>query len=423
MSYKITIEKLLSVMQSNRLLLELDRMMQYNDDVKVIHYYAKLRYLKKNSDGNSYANSSAVSGLSLYSKEMALLKCLMEAVERYSVSVYKNDNITNGNYEQIAKLGEVLDPSSVSAGYLKSKELGWIEGVNLSENSKCFLPAQLVYLYYKKRSAESALAYPNVTTGTAAGFDFESTVLRGIYEVIERDAMMGIYLNKISAPKLDMNMFKNRYIKELIKKCERYKLELNVFDITTDLGIPTIMAVLIDRTGIGPAISIGTKTSASVEEAFLGAITEPFLTRIWLRMEMEKENIKIPKNSRGIASLLDRGLFWSSPSMIKELNFLLQQESTSFNNKKKVEKEKMSLEYVLQTLKNSGLTVYGADITAPMFQKIGCLVYKIIIPNLQPLYLNEYEKGVVLNKKRLESIQKFFGNKSGELNNIPHPFL
>lgn len=423
MSYKSIIENLLHVMESNRLLLELDRMMQYNDEVKVIHYYAKLRYLKKNSDGNSYANSSAVSGLSLYSKEIALLKCLMEAVERYCVSVYKNDTIINGNYEQIVKLGEVLNPASVSAGYHKSEALGWVEGVNLSENGKCFLPAQLVYLYYKKKQAEPILAFPNVTTGTAAGFDFESTVLRGIYEVIERDAMMGIYLNKISAPKLDTTMFKNRYIKELIEKCERYKLELNVFDITTDLGIPTIMAVLVDRTGIGPAITIGTKTSASIEEALLGAITEPFLTRIWLRMELEKKNIIIPKRSREILSLLDRGLFWSSPSMIKELDFLLQQKSFSSKNKSRVKKGKTSLIYVLQTLKNKGLTVYGADITAPMFQKIGCLVYKIIIPNLQPLYLNEYEKERVINKKRLESIQKFTGNNSSEINSIPHPFL
>jgi len=423
MSYKITIEKLLSVMQSNRMLLELDRMMQYNDEVKIIHYYAKLRYLKEYTDGYSYKNLSAVSGLSFFSKEVALLKCLMEAVERFCVSTYRNENIITGDFKHMSKLGSALNPSCVSKGYLQSESLGWIRGTNITENKECFIPAQLVYLYYKRQIDENFLTFPNITTGAAAGFDFESTLLRGIYEVIERDAIMGIYLNKISVPKLDLTTIKNADVKELLAKCERYKLEMNVFDITTELGIPTIMAVLIDRTGVGPAITFGAKSSVDINEALLGAMTEPFLTRTWLRMELEKKNIKIPKRSQEIKSILDRGLFWSPPSMIKELDFLLKAKSVFFKNKSRVKKEKKSLAYVLQTLKNNGLTVFGADITAPIFKEIGCVVYKVIIPNLQPLYLNEYEKKDVINKKRLESVQKFFGNNNTEFNNIPHPFL
>lgn len=425
MLYKSKIEKLLHVMEEKQILAELGRIKQYSDEVRMIHYYAQLRYSKKNSDGNSYKGASAVSGISLLSKEQALLKCLMEAVERFSSFSYKNESIYVDNYDKILSFGNAFDPAILSSPKSKSTVMGWVMGENLTEAKKCFIPAQLIYLYYKKQVGEETFLFPNITTGTAAGFDRQFAILHGIYEVVERDAVMGIYLNKIKAPKIDLNTINNADIKVLLTSCERYNLELCVFNITTDIGIPTFMGILIDRTGVGPAITIGAKSSMNAEEALVGGVLETFLTRTWLRREIEKRKNVIPgfDMEKGNFSMLDRGLFWSSPLMIKELNFLLMQKTVPFQNIKRSNQKKSDMDSVMNRLSKKGFTVYGADITAPIFQKIGCFVYKIIIPGLQPLYLNEYERQSVVNVKRLKEIGMYFGKKEVEVNKIPHPFL
>jgi len=425
MSYKNIIEELLKVMEQEHLLAGLGRIRQYCDEVNIIHYYAQIRYLKKNSDGNSYKNSSAVSGISLESKELALLKCLMEMVERFSIFSYKKESIRVESYNKILVSSNVFNPSSLSLQFNQSNPIGWVQGENITTDTQCLLPAQLIYLYYKKQLGEEALAFPSITTGAASGFDKQSTILRGIYEVVERDAVMGIYLNKISAPKIDLTTVNNVQLKELLVKCERYKLELNVFNITTDIGIPTFMGLLIDRTGVGPSITIGAKSSMNAEEALIGGVLETFLTRTWLRREIEKRKNEIPRLNieKGNFSMLDRGLFWSSPIMIKELYFLLMQKSVPFQNKNRTNREKSDTDDVINKLQKKDLIVYGANITAPIFRKLGCYVYKIIIPGLQPLYLNEYEKRTVLNTKRLNEIGNFFGKPISEFNRVPHPFL
>lgn len=425
MLYKSKIKKLLHVMEEKRILAELGRIRQYSDEVHMIHYYAQLRYSKKNSDGNSYKGASAASGISLLSREQALLKCLMETVERFSSFSYKKGSISIDSYDKMLSSNSAFDPTIFSSSKRKSTVMGWVMGENLTEGKKCFIPAQLVYLYYKKQVEEETLLFPNITTGTAAGFDRQFAILHGIYEVVERDAVMGVYLNKISAPKIDLSTINNVDIKILLTLCERYNLELNVFNITTDIKIPTFMGILIDRTGVGPAITIGAKSSMNAEEALVGGVLESFLTRTWLRREMEKRKNEIQSLdiAKGNFSMLDRGLFWSSPLMIKELDFLLMQKTVPFQNIKRTNQKKSDMDFVINKLRTKGFTVYGADITAPIFRKIGCYVYKIIIPGLQPLYLNEYEKQFVLNAERLREIGKYFGKTVVEINKIPHPFL
>lgn len=425
MLYKSKIKQLLHVMEEKRILAELGRIRQYSDEVHMIHYYAQLRYSKKNSDGNSYKGASAVSGISLLSKEQALLKCLMEAVERFSSFSYKKGSICIDSYSKILSSKNAFDPTIFSSSKSKSTVMGWVMGENLMEGKNCFIPAQLVYLYYKKQAGEETLLFPNITTGTAAGFDKQFAILHGIYEVVERDAVMGVYLNKIGAPKIDLTTVNNADIKILLSSCERYNLELNVFNITTDIGIPTYMGILIDKTGVGPAITIGAKSSMNAEEALVGGVLEAFLTRTWLRREIEKRKNIIPDLDieKGNFSMLDRGLFWSSPLMIRELDFLLMQKTVPFKNRILSKQKKSDMDFVINKLNKKGFTVYGADITAPIFRKIGCYVYKIIIPGLQPLYLNEYERQSAVNAKRLKEIGKYFGKTVVEVNKIPHPFL
>ncbi len=65
--------------------------------------------------------------------------------------------------------------------------------------------------------------------------------------------------------------------------------------------------------------------------------------------------------------------------------------------------------------------IYYKDITLDVFKKCGLRVYKALMPQLQPLYLNEQQKEIRYD--RLKAVAKYFELKEIIVNKIPHPFL
>ncbi len=107
-----------------------------------------------------------------------------------------------------------------------------------------------------------------ISTGAAAGGCLASALVRGIYEVIERDAFMISYLNKLENDKVDLEKIPDARITTLLSILNRYRIEGHIMDITSDLGVPTFVTILVDRTGIGPAIHCGLKTSFLIMNCF-----------------------------------------------------------------------------------------------------------------------------------------------------------
>jgi len=115
--------------------------------------------------------------------------------------------------------------------------------------------------------------------------------------------------------------------------------------------------------------------------------------------------------------------------MIKHLDFLLKNKNSKNICKiplKLVSNNSKSFEKTLMILKKHKLEMAFVDVTTPEINKIGFKVVKVIIPELQPLYLDENFK--YLGGKRLYSMSKILGytkneTKEEDLNKIPHPFL
>ncbi len=357
-------------------------------------------------------------GISFISPEVALLKCIAEGGER--VCLFKNKNIK----QVIKKYSQFEDSALDPRGLIKEKNisnvsLAWVEGFNLSKNIKSYIPSQLVYLDAPDFQETTILTHPKVSTGAAAGLGIEFALLGGICEVIERDAFMGVYLNTITPSSVDLSKVKNEEIVLALKAARRYNLDLQTFDISSDLGIPTYMSVLIDRTGMGYPVSLGLKTSLNREQAILGSLLEPYVTMHWTRELLGDKSLVKTLNLS--SNMIKRIALWSNPEMLNKLAFL-------FNGKKKTIKkgiklnEKQELKKIIRLLSEKGFDIYYVDITLPSLKKAGLHVLKVIIPGLQPLYLNEAEK-VNINKKRIFEIARYYGKKELELNPIPHPFL
>lgn len=417
---KLLVSKLFKFLENNKIFESIGKATRFYDEPPFSLYNSLLKNPNKNKDD---LNILTASGLSFTSKHLALLKCLGESIERDCLTHYDKKHIYYSSYEKLNY--NAFDPDLFRVdSNSNSKLLGWISGFNLTLNQKCLIPAQLIYLTYQKRKNEAILPQPNMSTGGAGGFTHESTLLRGIYEVIERDAFMCMYLCKVKAPRIKLNSIHNKLIQKITHDCKRYKIELYVFDITTDIGIPSFLSIAVDKTGIGPAVSCGLKSGLRIIDTLVGSIEESFLTRPWIREKIMKRRFIIPKiNPKTITTHLERAFFWFSPKMLKKLDFLLNQQDNlilSIDNNFEGTSQEEFLK-VKNLLQKKRLTVFYSDITLPVFKDSEYLVYKIVIPALQPFYLNENEK--IIRMERLKSLSKYFGQKKFRINTIPHPFL
>jgi ribosomal protein S12 methylthiotransferase accessory factor len=134
-------------------------------------------------------------------------------------------------------------------------KIGWTRAVELPDRSEAFAPASLVYLYFNTEGPEGYFC-PPTSNGLAAGPSLDAAILGGLYELIERDAFLLTWMNRLPAPHVDYAGIGG--IADRIRShYARFGVEALVFDLTTDIGVPVMMAMAVDRSGEGPAVVVG----------------------------------------------------------------------------------------------------------------------------------------------------------------------
>jgi len=378
---------------------KLQRTRPFNDEPKFVQYFCL-------NEGRTEEDSG--SGIYFYD-ELAKLKALAETVERYALG-NKQSSLMFRSYSELSS--QAVDPS-LWVNYTKIEDAQFLEKVrntptnwncakNLISQQDVLVPAQLVYVPYYFETGELQLRDP-VSTGAAFGISSEDALKRGMIECIERDAFMIRYFKRDRVPKVT-----HPVLEELFPYFARYQLELNIFDLTTDLKIPVMLATIKDKTGIGPAIAAGLKADESQLNAALGAMLEAQHVRSWLRFSYHAEGKPQIKEPFQIKDLKTRGYYWFSTDMLDCLDFFL-----ASNDVKKIceDATKYSLDDILAIFETKGYSVFAVDITPDT--PIG-KVTKVLIPELQPLRLVESPEVYVTKRLYERGLDK--------LNLVPHPF-
>ncbi len=367
----------------------------------------------------------SASGISFQDKNLALFKCLMETLERFCLFTYIEEKTYKSSYVDLKQ--EAITPQAfIQQKNIEEQQLGWVKGRDILQQKEILIPAQLAYINYYSHNPHEQVLGQFISTGAASGFQQEDILLRGIYEVIERDAIMSIYLNQIAPEQVSMVSLSTDILQK-IEYLHKYRLTPHIFYIKNDLDIPTILTVLTDESPIGPKIAIGSKSSLQLKDAVLGSIEEAVMTRHSMRKNMQNglsQNMSI--NIQDIVTIEKRSLYWSKNGAKQMLSFL-------FKNKNEIHKKgitqleegtgtKQEFEIVIEKLKQNKYQIMYADITLPQIKKeLGVSVYKVIIPHMQPLYLNEQEKEYQMT--RLKIFAAMYKKKTLSINPIPHPFL
>ncbi|MEY9876224.1 bacteriocin biosynthesis cyclodehydratase domain-containing protein [Streptacidiphilus sp. MAP12-33] len=81
------------------------------------------------------------------------------------------------------------------------------------------------------------------SNGVAAGASLEDAILQGFLELVERDAVALWWYNRLRRPGVDLDAFADPWIGELRTVHASVHREVWALDLTSDLGIPTVVAL------------------------------------------------------------------------------------------------------------------------------------------------------------------------------------
>ncbi len=415
-------QKCVSAHQKTNFISTVHRSFFYNDEPKLYTFIL-------NSKNSSKKFSTNASG-SAWDERLAFVKGYVEMIERYALIPSKKDLkdllfSSQKNLPLSIELTKFLkfSPEQLSNSIFRKKiaqpqdSLYWTKVVDLITNKSVYIPAQTVFCPFGKK--EKIIRTP-ISTGASAGLDKNATIIRAIFEVLERDTFISAYLGKLPGTVLEVAN-PSGVVADILDEFAFYKLKPIIIKLDNDYNIPVILTILLDRTKNKPVVTFGLKCHTDLNRAIQGSLEESFHTRGWMRDELAKSNQQniesLLKNINKTYELKDRGLIWSQPLVLKYINFWL-------NNKKTTKLIlqpsylKISLNQLISKLKKIGFDIYLKEFDDPEIKKLGFFACKIIIPQAQPLYLEEEYK--YLEVGRIEKIAK---HKIKNLKPFLQPFL
>lgn len=260
----VLIEKL----QRAGIITYIERVAVCNDYPKLFQYSATDQNYKERGGGFDF-----------YDKELAIRKAVSEFIEVYSLTNVDKDKIFKSNYEKLKNKAISIedlvipyqDKTQRTKNTITSKDyIYFTQGFDLLRNRKIFIPAHLIYFPIKFRE-KKLFREPN-SNGAATDIELKRALIKGILELIERDAFLVYYLNSLLGEPLEID--DNPKIENLISTFRRYNLEVYIFYQPTDINVFNITSLAIDKSGLNIIVSVGSCSDFNLENAIIKSLTE-----------------------------------------------------------------------------------------------------------------------------------------------------
>jgi thiazole/oxazole-forming peptide maturase SagD family component len=131
------------------------------------------------------------------------------------------------------------DTQLAPARFDPSAKIEWSPVWSLSDGRFKYIPTSLLYFFYSGPAAFAA-----DSNGCAAGNTIEEAIVQGFLELVERDAYAIWWYNRSQRAEVDLSQFNDSYVRDLHSQLAETGRKLWVLDVTSDLGIPTYVAIL-----------------------------------------------------------------------------------------------------------------------------------------------------------------------------------
>ncbi len=335
-----------------------------------------------------------VNGGKGFTKKKAKLTAISETLERYSgffkgneariasslrslgsQAIHPNECMlySQTQYQQRDIINNEGNPfNQVPLPFNEDQETDWSPVYSLTQNKEYYLPTQ--FLYYKYHShplkrPNSPIYCQHDSNGNAAHFNYISAVLKGLFELVERDAVAIWWYNRLNKPQVEIENFEDNAIHSISNKHKSLNRELWILDLTTDLEIPVFTAISCqknDKSNIVFGFGCHLDPKLAIKSAILEMNQMFHLVKLLNKNKDENVHKKVRE--------------WLQFANLQNQNYL--KPSGQYKDKfdtlitNKIE----MLKFCLGHLENKGFNILLLDQTKPY---INLRVVKVIIPGLR----------------------------------------
>lgn len=193
--------------------------------------------------------------------------------------------------------------------------------------------------------------------------------------------------------------------------------------LPTDFHVHVILSLIIDRSGKGPAASVGASADFNLKKCFLDALSEALTVRHFLKHRYKKTP------ASNYVGRDERLLYWAQKENLKKLDFLTKGKLTKVNFGTSITQEragilrynKKQLNVLIEKFIQQKQEVCYVELSSRETRSLGFRTVQVIAPELQPMHLDEIIP--YFGGKRLKTVPEKLGYKAAEeLNKEPHPF-
>ncbi len=374
-----------------------------------------------------------------WSRDQAEAAAIGEAIERYSGSYVPAERLIVASADELG--ADAVEPSRFALfsdeqhaapgfpfrRFRPETVVSWVEGFALPGGERAFLPAQLVYMPWRRQSPDEIRIGHTTSSGLACGATLEEAVLAGLLEVIERDAFMLVWRNRLSLPLLDWSADP-----EVVELDRRYfaptGLRYAAVDLSVFLDVPTVLGVVHGPPGQLGAFGVGAASAPAVAGAWRKALAEAFSVQRWVRDVALEEPERVGRPASAISTFDEHTLFYADRNRALRAEFLASspdRKATTAVAPLEGENVLEQIEALARRLDDRGASAYAVDVTSPDVRAADLRVVHVVAPELCPLDVVEgarflggrrmihaaFEAGLVPRPLELS-----------DLNPDPHPF-
>jgi ribosomal protein S12 methylthiotransferase accessory factor len=363
-----------------------------------------------------------------------------ECAERYASCVVHPEDLIHGSFDELRRLGHSpIAPERWAlfadhqydalpfAPFRRDTTIAWARAESLTRAEDCLVPASLVYLCEPEMFGEPEQTIgPAVSTGAACARTRSVALLRGLCEVIERDAFIIMWRNRLSVPRLRIDsrsaihaLFNDAFV--------RPGLQFKLFYTTLDLSVPSFFGMLTDSRGASPRTIVGGAAHLDPCEAAIKTLTELVQGLKWME-SFEGRTFSVEPGFVNVRSFHDRVLLYASNDVPEAFRFLLDgKDEIELSSIASLETEdsRADLRRLYELIRGQDLEAVALDLTPVDVAACGLHVTKAMIPGCQPIEGDHLAQ--FLGGERWREVPVRLGLRSAAtaleaINPWPHPY-
>jgi ribosomal protein S12 methylthiotransferase accessory factor len=286
------------------------------------------------------------------------------------------------------------------------------------------VPAELVFLGDAVPAGGLRIGYAT-SSGMACGEEFDEISVRGLCELLERDAFMIVWANRLSLPLLEWE--EHDGISALDRRLfAPLGLEYDAVDLSAFHRLPTVLGVVRAPTTCPGALGVGAGTAPTVERAWWKALAEAFAARAASATLALLDDS--PSTAEAVGSFQDHIRYFADHDRADRAAFLhASSDRVPIGSVPSLEGESAGehVAALCERIGAAGASAYAVDVTSPDVRALGLSVVKVLAPelcSLDVIHRARFLGGARLYRAAWETGLRAEPLAEPEVNPEPHPF-